>query len=120
MVFLLSVWAMLIVGIACVDDIYHKLSAPQAVLYLAGLVAVCAIDYIAFSVTTLYYVGYPLLIAYIIFACYRHWRNRTVFICGNCGTATQAQRPLPILWSHERLKHPDFPRVFQEMIRPPW
>ena len=85
MVFLLSVWAMLIVGIACIDDVYHKLPAPQAILYLAGLAAVCAIDYIVFSVTTLYYVGYPLLIAYIIFAFYRHWRNRTVFLCGNCG-----------------------------------
>lgn len=85
MVFLLSVWAMLIVGIACIDDVYHKLSAPQVILYLAGLAAVCAIDYIVFSVTTLYYIGYPLLIAYIVFAFYRHWRNRTVFLCGNCG-----------------------------------
>lgn len=85
MFFLLSVWAMLIVGIACVDDVAHKLPTPQAILYLCGLAAVCAIDYIIFSVTTLYYVGYPLLIAYIVFACYRHWRNRTVFICGNCG-----------------------------------
>ena len=33
--------------------------------------------------------------------------------------AHQAQRPLPILRSDERLKHPDFPRIFQEKILPP-
>ncbi len=85
MVFLLSVWAMLIVGAACIDDVFHKLQGPQALLYLSGLAAVCAIDYIVFSITTLYYVGYPLLVAYIVFALYRHWRNRTVYLCGNCG-----------------------------------
>ena len=85
MLFLLSVWAILIVGIACVDDVCHKLTGMQAVLYLGGLAAVCAIDYIVFSVTTLYFIGYPLLGAYIAFALYRHWRNRTIYICGNCG-----------------------------------
>jgi len=29
---------------------------------------VCAVIYVVFSITTLYYVGYPLLIAYFYFA----------------------------------------------------
>lgn len=95
MMFLLSVWAILIVGIACLDDVYHKLSGSQLVLYLGGLAAVCAIDYIVFSVTTLYYVGYPLLVAYITFALYRHWRNRTIYICGNCGKAIKHKGKCP-------------------------
>lgn len=63
--FLATVWAILIVGLACVDEVKHRLPAGDAVLYLGGLVGVCAIDYIIFSVTTLYYIGYLLLVAYI-------------------------------------------------------
>ena len=66
--FVSSVWAIVIVAIATIDDIRHHLSLGEALLYLGGLAAVCAVDYVFFSVTTLYYVGYPLLIAYFIFA----------------------------------------------------
>ena len=63
-----SVWAIIIVGIATVDDVTKHLPLGSAVLYLGGLTAVCAVDYVVFSITTLYYIGYPLLIAYFIFA----------------------------------------------------
>lgn len=67
-VFVSSVWALLIVGIATVDDVFHKLPFSQAVLYLGGLLAVCAVNYIVFTVSTLYFVGYILLAVYIVFA----------------------------------------------------
>ena len=66
--FVTSVWAIIIVGIATVDDVTKHLPLGSAVLYLGGLTAVCAVDYVVFSITTLYYIGYPLLIAYYIFA----------------------------------------------------
>lgn len=66
--FVSSVWAIIIVGIATVDDVTKHLPLGSAVLYLGGLTAVCAVDYVIFSITTLYYLGYPLLIAYYIFA----------------------------------------------------
>lgn len=69
--FVSSVWAIVIVAIATVDDIRHHLPLGGALLYLGGLAAVCAVDYVLFSVTTLYYVGYPLLIAYFVFAIHR-------------------------------------------------
>jgi hypothetical protein len=69
--FVTSVWAIVIVGIATIDDVRHHLPFGQAILYLGGLAAVCAVDYVIFSVTTLYYIGYPLLIAYFVFAVYR-------------------------------------------------
>ena len=69
--FVVFVWALLIVAIATVDDIRHHLSLGETVLYLGGLAAVCAVDYVVFSIATLYYIGYPLLIAYIVFA----WRR---------------------------------------------
>ena len=66
--FVSSVWAIIIVAIATVDDVTKHLPLGSAVLYLGGLTAVCAVDYVVFSITTLYYIGYPLLIAYYIFA----------------------------------------------------
>lgn len=66
--FLASVWAILILAIACIDEVKHRLPIGEAILYLGGLVGMCAIDYIIFSVSTLYYVGYIILLAYFWFA----------------------------------------------------
>ncbi|MDD6553600.1 MAG: zinc ribbon domain-containing protein [Prevotellaceae bacterium] len=85
-VFLLSVWAMLIIAIAVLDDIYHALSFADAILYLCGLVGVCAVSYILFSISTLYYIGYPLLALYIFWSVRLYYRrHRFVYYCGNCG-----------------------------------
>ena len=67
-VFLALVWVVLIVALACVDEVYHRLTFGEVLLYLGGLAGVCALDYIIFSVLSLYYIGYVLLIAYIYFA----------------------------------------------------
>jgi hypothetical protein len=69
--FMTSVWAILIVAIATVDDVRHHLPLGEVIIYLGGLAAVCAVDYVVFSLTTLYYIGYPLLIGYFVFAIYR-------------------------------------------------
>lgn len=85
-IFLISVWAMLIVGIAAVDDTLHQLKFDDAFWYLCGLGAVCAVDYIVFSISTLYYIGYILLLVYVWFAVHVYFkRNRSTYICGNCG-----------------------------------
>ena len=74
--FLASVWAILILAIAAVDEVKHRLALGEAVLYLGGLAAVCAVDYIVFSVLTLYYVGYVLLAVYVVFAVRRFVRRK--------------------------------------------
>ena len=73
-VFISSVWALIIVSLATVDDVYHLLPLGEAIIYLVGLAAVCAVLYVIFSITTLYYIGYPLLIAYYYFAIKRFKR----------------------------------------------
>jgi len=94
--FLLSVWAMCIVAIAAVDDVLHQLSLGDALFYFLGLAGVCAICYVVFSVSTLYYIGYPLLVAYYVFALWKHIRhNRTQYLCGNCGARLQAKGRCP-------------------------
>ncbi|MGI6231480.1 MAG: zinc ribbon domain-containing protein [Prevotella sp.] len=85
-VFLFLVWAMVIVSLAALDDIFHQLSFGGAVLYSGGLIAVCSIVYILFSITTLYYFGYVLLLLYIVFALHQYFHhNRATYLCGKCG-----------------------------------
>ena len=84
--FLCTVWAMLIVAMAAVDDTMRHLPIGEAVLYLLGLVGICALNYIVFSVSTLYYVGYLLLVGYVAFALWRYFTvTKRDFLCGNCG-----------------------------------
>ena len=85
-VFLMSVWALLIVGLTVVDVVRNHLPLGEALLYLGGLAGICAVDYIIFSITSLYYLGYVLLIAYIVFAIHQYYKhNHKYFLCGNCG-----------------------------------
>lgn len=85
-IFLALVWAMLIVGLAAFDDTRHQLKFGAALTYLSGLAAVCAADYIVFSITTLYYIGYPLLVLYFYFALKCYLKTGYVrYTCGNCG-----------------------------------
>lgn len=94
--FLISIWAMVIVTLAALDDVYHLLSFGEATLYMLGLTGICAVNYIVFSITTLYYVGYVLLIIYIFLAI-RHYfiHSHLNYICGNCGAKMHGKGKCP-------------------------
>jgi hypothetical protein len=94
--FIISVWAMLIVGIAVVEDTRHLLPLEDALIYLLGLAGVCAVLYIVFSISTLYFVGYPLLVAYCYYAITTYQRHpHQQFMCGNCGKRLTAKGKCP-------------------------
>lgn len=85
-IFLTSVWLMLIVAIATVDEVRKSLPFGDAILYLSGLCGICALCYIIFSITTLYYVGYPLLVVFCYFTLKRYVdRSSQPYVCGKCG-----------------------------------
>ena len=83
--FVSLVWVLIITGIAVVEDVMRRLPFGSAVLYLLGLAAICAVDYVVFSIFTLYYIGYVLLAAYIWFAVSRLRLVLARYVCGNCG-----------------------------------
>ena len=84
--FLVSVWAIFIVGLAVIDVVRNILPTGEALLYLCGLAGVCAVNYIIFSISTLYFIGYPMFAAYLYFALRMYFtRFRCAYICGNCG-----------------------------------
>ena len=94
--FLVSVWAIVIVALAAVMETRRQLSVSQTLIYLLGLTGVCAVVYVVFSVSTLYYIGYPLLIAYIVFAFRRYFRYaRAYYRCGSCGVKMHAKGRCP-------------------------
>ena len=67
-VFIISVWGLLLISLAAVDDIRRHLSLA------------------VFSISTLYYVGYPLLVLYVFFAIRQYMRkSRATYLCGHCG-----------------------------------
>lgn len=83
--FVSSVWSILIAAVAVFDDV-RRLPFGDAVLYWLGLGGVCAVVYVVFSVSTLYYIGYPLLIAYAAFSLWCYFsKGRTRYTCGQCG-----------------------------------
>lgn len=88
MVFLMSVWAIVIVLVAVMEDLRKLPNVVNNVSYLSSLIGVCMVLYFVFSISVQRYVGYGLLLAYWIFALVCHWRNNhTEYRCGNCGSA---------------------------------
>ena len=60
--------------------------ALDGALYVLGLAAVCSVDYVVFSVSTLWLVGYLLFPVYAAYALWRFFRySRTPYACGSCG-----------------------------------
>lgn len=95
-IFLCAVWLIIIIALAAVDEVFHKLSFGEATHYLSGLIGVCAINYIIFSITTLYYVGYILFLVYAVFALYRYFKySSRYYICGNCGAGLHEKGRCP-------------------------
>lgn len=94
--FLFTVWALVIVALAAFDDILRQLSTGEALVYILGLIGVCSIDYIVFSVSTFYYIGYPLLVAYAAFALWSYYtKSRPHYLCGQCGASMKQKGRCP-------------------------
>jgi len=84
--FLLSVWMLIVLGLAAVDDVRRHLKALDAFFYYIGLAATCGVVYMVFSVSTIYYIGYLLYVAYVIAAVWAYiHKTRINYLCGNCG-----------------------------------
>lgn len=95
-VFITFVWIIVIVSVAVIEDVFRRLALVDAILYLCGLAAVCAVDYVIFSISTLYYVGYPLLVFYVIFALRRYFRHSCArYVCGRCGAELHSKGICP-------------------------
>lgn len=91
-----TVWAMGVVLLAAIDDVFRKLPVAGALVYMLGLAAVCALNYVVFSLLTMYLVGYPLLILYIVMVVRRYigW-DACPMACGHCGAPLKERGVCP-------------------------
>ena len=94
--FLTAVWMIVIMVIATIDDCLRHLSMGEAIPYLLGVAALCAVNYMLFTFTTTFYIGYLLLALYIGWAVYRYlFKTRSKYICGNCGRQIKKKGKCP-------------------------
>lgn len=83
--FICSVWTMLIVGIAVIDEIRRLPDLGDNLTYLATLGGVCMVLYLVFTMTVPLIFGYVLLVAYWFFAIRRYMlHGPSHLFCGAC------------------------------------
>ncbi len=84
--FMISVWAIVLVALALVDDIFHQVSFSTAFFYLLGLGTLCLFFYLIVNLTVYYYVGYLFVGGFVWIAIKRLCRKASNnYVCGHCG-----------------------------------
>lgn len=87
--FVAGVWAIIVTGVAAVDDIRRRLPLLDALTYLSGLGCVCLALYLTFTLLLPPPYAYPALLAYTLWAVRRYVRYAPRYICGQCGAPLQ-------------------------------
>ena len=94
--FMVSVWGIILVGLAAVDELFHQVRAEAAFFYLWGLLSCCIFLYLFFTFTTYYYIGYPCWLVYTVWTFRRlRYTSRYKYCCGNCGAKIKAKGVCP-------------------------
>lgn len=94
--FLVMIWLILVLSIAVVDETLKQLTAADAISYWLGLLGVCMLCYLLFSVTTLYYIGIPLWLLFVVWALRRYFRyGYSSYFCGKCGAKIRKKGTCP-------------------------
>lgn len=85
--FIASIWLIIVVSLALLDDLFHQVSIANAFFYLLGLSAVCIFCYLFFIYTTSFYIGYLFLLLLVFLFVVRARRSIGLYTyrCGNCG-----------------------------------
>jgi hypothetical protein len=89
-------WAVIIVFIAMLIEIYHRFDFFRGLTYVLELVGVAMVSYLIISWTTTFYVGYGLLAIYIIVLLWIYFKYiRCSYVCGFCGRAIRKKGTCP-------------------------
>lgn len=85
--FLCSVWILLILAIATIDEVRRQLTTGEGMLYLFSLLGCCILCYLLFTLAALSpgisYILFALFILVLLLRYSRH--SRAQYICGSCG-----------------------------------
>ena len=94
--FIASVWLMLIVAVAVVEEMRRLPDVGDTLSYLTSLGGVCVVLYLVFTLSTPFIVGYFLLAAYTLFAIRQYARHKpSHLLCGACGKSIPGKGRCP-------------------------
>lgn len=85
--FLCSVWVLLVLTLATIEEVFRLLPTGEALLYLLSLLGCCILCYLLFTFASLSPgVSYILFALFILVLLLRYFRNsKPRYLCGSCG-----------------------------------
>lgn len=90
--FIASIWLLLVLIIATVDEVFSLLPVGEGLLYLFSLLGVCVACYLVFSFVMLGWIGYLLYVIFIITFVWRYFKCFSAHcVCGRCGAKMHAK-----------------------------
>ena len=85
--FLCSVWILLVLAIATIDEVRRLLPMGEGILYLLSLLGCCILCYLLFTLAALSpgvsYILFALFVLVLLLRYSRH--SRSHYLCGSCG-----------------------------------
>ena len=89
--FLCSVWILLVLAVATIEEVYRQLPVGEATLYLLSLLGCCILCYLLFTLAALSPgASYILFALFALVLTIRYYRNsRAQYLCGSCGERLQ-------------------------------
>lgn len=95
--FLCSVWLLLVLAIATIDEVLRQIPTGEGFMYLLSLLGCCILCYLLFTLAALSpgasYILYALFVLILLLRYFRHSRAR--YICGSCGKRMQSLGKCP-------------------------
>ena len=89
--FLCSVWILLVLAVATIEEVYRLLPIGEAMLYLLSLLGCCILCYLLFTFAAISpgasYILFALFAIVLIIHYYRN--SRAQYLCGSCGERLQ-------------------------------
>lgn len=95
--FLCSVWILLVLAVATIEEVYRQLPVGEATLYLLSLLGCCILCYLLFTLAALSPgASYVLFALFTLVLIIRYYRNsRAKYLCGSCGKSLQGLGKCP-------------------------
>lgn len=76
-IFVSLIWAVIIVSIATIDDVFRCIKGRDFVSYICSLPVIMSTIYIFFTGATYFYFGFPLLLVYLIWGIWKYKNKGT-------------------------------------------
>lgn len=95
-VFVASVWAIIVVALAVLEDVFRQVSLSNAFFYLTGLMSVCILCYLFFTITVPFYIGYGFFAVLVTLFIRKVIKGSPYkYRCGRCGAKLREKGECP-------------------------